>query len=206
MCWMFPCSNVCLLSRLKELDLLKASLAEGEMLARNLTQEAHIAAAITWWRGQNKEVKTSQNGREPHETLREVERMTAHVEETTRGVRVILKDQGNSTFSDSIVDAGEAECLASEGLMEALRRVENMVTKAVKAAHVLIDDAKLFKERMEAISQRVEKALSRSAVTENQLNALKASLPANTQVSECCYSNLHTTVCKQLQVTIYTVN
>lgn len=207
------CGDVYLLTRLKELDLLKAPLAEqGKMLARNQTQEAHIAAAITWWRGQSKEGKTSQTGRVPHETVSEVDRKTAHVEETACGIRVVLKDQGTSTLedfqvqagetwkktfrdvavlTDSIVGDGEDERLATEGLLEALRRVENIVTQGITTAQVLIDDEKKIKERIEAINQRVDKALSRATVTENQLNALEATVSANTQVIEGLYNNLN---------------
>lgn len=213
LCCMTPCIDVRLPPRLKDLDLLKAPLAEGKMLARNQTQEAHIAAAITWWRGQNKEAKTSQTGREPHETVNQTDRKTAHLEETACGVKVVLKDcqvQAEETWknefrdaavlTDSIVDAGEAEHVATEGLLEALRRVENIVTQALKAAQVLMDDEKMIKERIEAINQRVEKALSRAAVTENQLNALEATVSASTQVTECFYSNLNSTVCKHHQM------
>ncbi|XP_073715492.1 uncharacterized protein [Misgurnus anguillicaudatus] len=192
-----------LMTLLNELDLLKAPRTEqGKMLtkSRHQTPEAQIAAAITWCRGQGKQCKKSQTGRDPHETVRvvhqqtpslEVDQKTAHLEEKNCGVSVVRETrtfrdaqvQAEETWkkefrdvavlTDSLVDVGEME-----GLLKALRRVEDMVTQA---SQVLMDGEKKIKERIESIIQRMEKAPNIATTTEHQLNALEVSI--NTQLS-----------------------
>lgn len=171
--------------------------------SRHQTQEAHIAAAITWCRGQGKQCKKSQTGRDPHETVRavhqqtpslEVDRKTAHLEEKMCGVSVVLKDQETRIFRDAQVQAEETwkkefrdvavltdSLVETGGLLKAMRRVEDMVTQA---SQVLMDGEKEMKERIESIIQRMEKALNRATATEHQLNALEATVSINTQVTE----------------------
>ncbi|XP_073669519.1 uncharacterized protein [Paramisgurnus dabryanus] len=194
-----------LMTLLNELELLKAPRTEqGKMLtkSRHQTQEAHIAAAITWCRGQGKQCTKIQTGRDPHETVRAVHQQTpslavdqkkAHLEEKNCGVSVVQESrtfrdaqvQAEETqknefrdvavLTDSLVDVGE-----TEGLLKALRRVEDMVTQA---SQVLMDGEKKIKERIESIAQRMEKALNRATATEHQLNALKATVSINTELS-----------------------
>ncbi|KTG00219.1 hypothetical protein cypCar_00009186 [Cyprinus carpio] len=104
-------------------------------------------------------------------------------------MRVLLKDQGTSTcdntqiqFRDvNVVTDSSAEGSATEDLLKSLRKVEDMVTQALQAAQVLMGSEKRMKVRREAIGMRVERALSRAEATESQLNALEATISANTQ-------------------------
>lgn len=187
-------------SSLKELELLESPLAaHGQHKAKHQTHEAHIAAAITWWRGQTKEGKTNQAAQVPQETVMDIQKriqslevnhITAQLEETKHGMKVLLKDQGTSTCDDAqiqfrdvaVVTDSSAEHLASDDLLKSLRKVEDMVAQALRAAQVLMGSKKRMKERIEAIGMRVEKALSRAEATESQLSALEATISANTQV------------------------
>ncbi|XP_016377081.1 uncharacterized protein LOC107715451 [Sinocyclocheilus rhinocerous] len=188
-----------LVTLLKELELLETPLtAQGQNKAKHQTQEAHIAAAITWWRGQTKEGKKNQAAQVPQETVMDIQKriqslevnhIPAQLEETKRCMRVLLKDQGTSTCDDTqiqfrdvaVVTDSSAERSATEDLLKSLRKVEDMVTQALRAAQVLMGSEKRMKERIEAIGMRVERALSRAEATESQLNALEATISANTQ-------------------------
>ncbi|XP_050970428.1 inositol 1,4,5-triphosphate receptor associated 1 isoform X2 [Labeo rohita] len=188
-----------LVTLLKELELLESPLAAQEQQkSKHQTQEAHIAAAITWWRGQTKDSKKNQAAQVPQETVMDIQKriqslevnhMTAQLDETKRGMRVLLKDEGTSTWEDAqiqfrdvaVVTDSSAECLAAEDLLKSLRKVEDMVVQALKAAQVLMGSERRMKERIEAISMRVERALSRAETTESQLNALETTISANTQ-------------------------
>lgn len=189
-----------LLSSLKELELLESPLAShGQHKAKHQTQEAHIAAAITCWRDQTKEDKKNQAAQVPQETVMDIQKrsqslevnhITAQLEETKRGMKVLLKDQGTSTGDDAqiqfrdvaVVTDSSAEHLAAEDLLKSLRKVEDMLAQALLPAQVLMSSEKRIKERIEAIGMRVEKALSRAEATESQLRALEATISANTQV------------------------
>ncbi|CAM4531459.1 unnamed protein product [Leuciscus chuanchicus] len=173
-----------LVTLLKELELLEAPLAaRGQHKAKRQTQEAHIAAAIiTWWRGQT--------ARDPQEAVAhmqkqiqslEVDRTKAQVEETKRGVRELLKDQGTSTWEDAQIQFRDVAVITDssveEDLLKSLRKVEDMVKH--------MGSEKRMKERIEAISMRVERALSRAETTESQLNALEdTQVSANTQTRD----------------------
>ncbi|XP_042617000.1 inositol 1,4,5-triphosphate receptor associated 1-like isoform X3 [Cyprinus carpio] len=188
-----------LLSSLKELELLESPLtAQGQNKAKHQTQEAHIPAAISWWRGQSKEGKKNLAALVPQETVMDIQKriqslevnhIPAQLEETKRCMRVLLKDQGTSTcdntqiqFRDvNVVTDSSAEGSATEDLLKSLRKVEDMVTQALQAAQVLMGSEKRMKVRREAIGMRVERALSRAEATESQLNALEATISANTQ-------------------------
>ncbi|XP_056121757.1 uncharacterized protein LOC130100354 [Rhinichthys klamathensis goyatoka] len=164
-----------LVTLLKELELLEAPLAaRGQHKTKRQTQEAHIAAAITWWRGQT--------ARDPQEAVAHaqkqiqglaVDRTKAQVEETKRGVRELLKDQGTSTQEDSQIQFRDVAVITDssveEDLLKSLRKVEE-----------LMGSEKRMKERIEAISMRVERA----ETTERQLNALEDTTSANTQVCQ----------------------
>ncbi|XP_016405585.1 protein MRVI1-like [Sinocyclocheilus rhinocerous] len=187
-----------LVTLLKELELLETPLAaQAQHKAKHQAQETHIAAAITWWRGQTKEGKKNQAAQVPQETVMDIQKqiqslevnhIPAQLEETKRGMKVLLKDQGTSTCDESddaqiqfrdvaVVTDSSAERLAPEELLESLRKVEDVVSQALRAAQVLMGS----EERIEAIGMRVEKALSRAEATESQLSALEATISANTQ-------------------------
>ncbi|XP_058638321.1 inositol 1,4,5-triphosphate receptor associated 1 isoform X2 [Onychostoma macrolepis] len=188
-----------LVTLLKELELFESPLAaQGQHKAKHQTQEAHIAAAITWWTGQTKEGKKNQAAQVPQETVMDIQKqmqslevnhITTQLEETKRGMKVLLKDQGTSTGDDAqiqfrdvaVVTDSSAEHLAAEDLLKSLRKVEDMAAQALRAAQVLMGSEKRMKERIEAIGMRVEKALSRAKATESQLSALEATISANTQ-------------------------
>ncbi|XP_067269500.1 uncharacterized protein mrvi1 isoform X2 [Pseudorasbora parva] len=193
-----------LVTLLKELEFLEA--AQGQHKAKRQTQEAHIAAAITWWRSQPKESKKSQTAQDPQEAVvdmqkhtqsLEVNRTKAQMEKTKRGVKVLLTDQGTSTQEDAqiqfrdvaVITDLSAERWAEEDLLKTLKKVEDMVVQALRAAHVLMGSEKRVKERIGAISMRVERALSRAETTESQLNALEATISANTQ-SLCMFQSM----------------
>ncbi|XP_051755054.1 uncharacterized protein mrvi1 isoform X7 [Ctenopharyngodon idella] len=182
-----------LVTLLKELELLEAPLvAQGQHKTKSQTQEAHIAAAITWWRGQTKEAKKSQTAKDPQEAVVDMQKQNQSLEvdrESKRGMRVLLQDQGTSTQEDAqiqfrdvaVITDSSAEHLAEEDLLKSLRKVEDMVAQALRAAHVLMASEKRMKERIEAISMRVERVLSRAETTEGKLNALEATISAKTQ-------------------------
>ncbi|XP_077057899.1 inositol 1,4,5-triphosphate receptor associated 1 isoform X2 [Siphateles boraxobius] len=193
-----------LMTLLKELELLEAPLAaQGQHKAKRLTQEDHIAAAITWWRGQTP--------RDPQEAVAdthkqiqsmEVDRTKAQVEETKHGVRELLKDQGTSTEEDSQIQFRDVAVITDlsveEDLLKSLRKVEDMV------AHVVMGSENWMKERIEAISMRVERALSRAETTESQLNALEDTISANTQ-SLCMSQSMATGIldCSSADITFF---
>lgn len=168
-------------------------MAQGQHKTKSQTQEAHIAAAITWWRGQTKEAKKSQTAKDPQEAVVDMQKQNQSLEvdrESKRGMRVLLQDQGTSTQEDAqiqfrdvaVITDSSAEHLAEEDLLKSLRKVEDMVAQALRAAHVLMASEKRMKERIEAISIRVERVLSRAETTEGKLNALEATISAKTQV------------------------
>lgn len=185
-----------LLSSLKELELLETPLAaQAQHKAKHQTQEAH-RAAISWWRGQTKEGKKNQAPQVPQETVTDIQSLDvnhirpAQLEEAKCGMKVLLKDQGTSSCDDAqiqfrdvaVVTDSSAERLAAEELLKSLRKVEDVVSQALRAAQVLMGSEKRIKERIEAISMRVERALSRAEATESQLRALEATISSNTQV------------------------
>lgn len=164
-----------MLSSLKELELLEdPPAAQGHHKAKHQTQEAHIAAAITWWRGQ---IKKSQTAQDPQEAVADMQKriQSLEVERTKarRGVKVLLRDQGTSTQEDAqiqfrdvaVITDSSVERLAEEDL---LRKVEDMVGQALRAAHALMGNEKRLKERIEAIGMR---ALRTAETNERELNA-----------------------------------
>ncbi|XP_042582783.1 golgin subfamily A member 3-like [Cyprinus carpio] len=187
-----------LVTLLKELELLETPLAaQGQHKAKHQRQEAHIAAAMTWWTGQIKEGKKNQAAQVPQETVMDIQKPIQslevnhiRLEGTKHGMKVLLKDQGTSTCNDAqihfrdvaVVTDSSAEHLGAEELLKSLRKVEDMVSQALRAAQVLMSSEERIKERIEAISMMVEKALSRADATESQLSALEATISANTQV------------------------
>ncbi|KAK7175808.1 hypothetical protein R3I93_000157 [Phoxinus phoxinus] len=191
-----------LVTLLKELELLEAPLAaRGQHKVKRQTQEAHIAAAITWWR--------TQTARDPQEAVAhvqkhirslEMDRTKAQVEESKRGVRQLLRDQGTSTQEDAQVRfrdvAAITDSSVEEDLLKSLRKVEDMV------ARVLMGSEKRMQERIEAISMSVERALRRAETTESQLDALEDTISANTQ-SLCMSQSVATGVldCSSADIT-----
>ncbi|KAG1941293.1 inositol 1,4,5-triphosphate receptor associated 2 isoform a [Pimephales promelas] len=175
-----------LVTLLKELELLEAPLAaRGQHKAKRQTQEAHIAAAITWWRGQT--------ARDPHAQKQiqslEVDRTKAQVEET----RELLKDQGTSTQEDSQVQFKDVAVITDSS-------VEEDLLKSLIKVEELMGSEKRRKERIEAISMRVERALCRAETTERQLKALEDT--ANTK-SLCMSQSVSTGVldCSSADIT-----
>lgn len=79
------------------------------------------------------------------------------------------------------VEAGQKR-VAAEKVLESLRKVEVVVTRALQAAEMLTETERRMKERMEAISLKMEEALSRTADTENQLRGLEARVSSCTEV------------------------
>lgn len=77
----------------------------------------------------------------------------------------------------------ERKRVAAEKVLESLRKVEVVVTtRALQAAEMMTDSERRMKERMEAVSRKVEEALSRTADTENQLRGLEARVSSCTKV------------------------
>ncbi|XP_051552586.1 uncharacterized protein LOC127440170 [Myxocyprinus asiaticus] len=191
-----------LVTLFKELDLLEAPLAEQAQrlsMTKHQKQEAQIAASITWWKCLTKENRIIQTGGEPQEAVRDMQHelqnleadlKTAQLEESKPGLRVVRTfrdaqiqvDREKNEFRDvAVVTESAYVGEATDDLLKALRRVEGMVAQAMQAAHVLMDSEKKMKERIEAISLRVGQVLSRAAAIENQINALEATISANTQ-------------------------
>lgn len=156
--------------------------------AKHQTQEAHIAAGITWWRGQAKDGKKNETAQDPQEAVRDMQKRLQILE--VERTRVLLKDQGTSTSEDTLIqfrdvavvtDSSE-EHLAAEDLLKSSRKVEDMVAQVLQAAQVLMGCEKKIKERIEAISMRMERALSRADATGSQINILEDTISANIQV------------------------
>ncbi len=168
-----------LLSSLKEL--------EHKAKAKHQTQEAHIAAAITCWRGQTKEDKKNQAAQVPQTPVMDIQKrsqslevnhITAQLEETKRGMKVLLKDQGTSTGDDAqiqfrdvaVVTDSSAEHLAAEDLLKSLRKVEDMLGAG---AHEQRE-----KDKGEDRGHRHEggESTEQSWATESQIRALKTTI------------------------------
>lgn len=86
----------------------------------------------------------------------------------------------------------EQKNVSADKALESLRKLEVVVMRVLRAAEMLTEREGRMKERMEAISLRMEEALGRTADTENQLRRLEA------QVSSC------TKVCISSDVTLIT--
>lgn len=67
----------------------------------------------------------------------------------------------------------ERKRVAAEKVLESIRKVEVVVTRALQAAETLTESERRMKERIEAISHKVEEAVSRTADTEEQLKGLE---------------------------------
>lgn len=76
----------------------------------------------------------------------------------------------------------ETKRVAAEKVLESLRKVEVVVTRALQAAETMTESERRVKERMEAISHKVEEALCRTADIEKQLRGLEARISSCTKV------------------------
>lgn len=88
----------------------------------------------------------------------------------------------------------ERKRVAAENVLESLRKVEEVVTGALQTAEMLTESERRMKERMEAISCKVEEALSRTADTENQLRGSEAWVSSCTKVCplvRCSFSRIY---------------
>lgn len=88
----------------------------------------------------------------------------------------------------------EQKRVAAEKVLESLRKVEDVVTGALQTAEMLTESERKMKERMEAISHKVEEALSRTTDTENQLRGLEAWVSSCTTVRplvRCSFSRIY---------------
>ncbi|KAI5608522.1 protein MRVI1 isoform X1 [Silurus asotus] len=151
-------------------------------------QELRKAPPITWWRALRVEDERNWNTSDIHGTTKErlgslesqlkdaqIEVQNSRTELREARVQVERADVGVQT--EQVGD--ERKCVAAEKVLESLRMVEVVVMKALQTAEVLTESERRTKERMEAISLKVEEALSRTTDAENQLRGLEA------QVSSC---------------------
>ncbi|XP_070777397.1 inositol 1,4,5-triphosphate receptor associated 1 [Enoplosus armatus] len=103
--------------------------------------------------------------------------------EPDRAVEKVVKDQRDAAVAKEITGGAASEQeqtqlrVTADGLLTTLRRMEAMVTSALETAELVRESEQRVSQvrvRMESITQRVEEALGRAAVTDEQLNVLEA--------------------------------
>ncbi|XP_072517249.1 uncharacterized protein [Salminus brasiliensis] len=195
------------LTIVKELEVLRAPWEEQEHRlaeAKRQAQEARRAAAITWWRALRLEGERSRAAREAQEAtgqmqeriltleaqLREVqlekEQRKCELRDTQSQAVAEKQDKAVETEMTGDISRDEAESrhVEAEKLLESLRRVEAVVGRALQVAQHLTEEQSRVKERLEAISRRVEDAVSRATHTQRQLGALEARMSTSTPSSD----------------------
>ncbi|MCJ8737454.1 hypothetical protein PDJAM_G00024170 [Pangasius djambal] len=158
------------------------------------TQEVRKAPPITWWRARRVEDERNWNTRDLQDTTRDTqERISAleiQLKDAQMEVQKSRKELGEARVRVERADVAvqteqvedEQKRVTAEKVLESLKKVEEVVTGALQAAEMLTGSEKRMKERMEAISRKVEEALSRTADTENQLRGLDARVSSCTKV------------------------
>ncbi|TTD32921.1 Lymphoid-restricted membrane protein [Bagarius yarrelli] len=150
------------------------------------TQEAPKAPPITWWKALRLEdMRHTWNTQDIQDTTREMQQritaLEAQLREAQMEVQKSRTELGEASVLTAKADvavqteqvADEWKCVAAEKVLESLRKVEAVVTRALKAAEVLTESERRMRERMEAISHKVEEVLSRTTDTEKLLSGLE---------------------------------
>ncbi|KAF4082839.1 hypothetical protein AMELA_G00132940 [Ameiurus melas] len=164
-------------------------------------QEVHKAGGvpITWWRALRVENERNWNTRDVQDTTRDMQERISALEIQLKDAQIEVQksrvgrspELGEARVwverSDVAIQTEQVEDVrkrvAAEKVLESLRKVEVVVTtRALQAAEMMTDSERRIKERMEAISRKVEEALSRTADTENQLRGLEARISSCTKV------------------------
>ncbi|XP_066504120.1 uncharacterized protein mrvi1 [Hoplias malabaricus] len=206
--------------RVKELELLRAPWEEQEhslAKAKRQAEEARRAAAVTWWRALRLENERNRAGHGVQEATREMQAQISTLEAQLRAAQLEslaqkkqntrkLRDAQSQTGAErknigveteqSIDKSGqEAEICQedAEKLLEALKRVEVKVGGALQTTDQLTEGHRRVKEKLEAISHRVEHALNRTTCTQRQLSALEALVSSSTQLSSDISANFDVT-------------
>ncbi|KAK3561835.1 hypothetical protein QTP86_017057 [Hemibagrus guttatus] len=150
------------------------------------TQEVRRAPPITWWKALRVEnEKHTWNTRDLQDTTKDMQEKISALEiqlkeaqmevqksrKELREAHVWTKRADVAMQTEQVED--ERKRVAAEKILESLRKVEVVVTRALQAAEMLTESERRMKERMEAISNKVEEALSRTADTEDQLRGLE---------------------------------
>ncbi|XP_017333355.1 uncharacterized protein mrvi1 isoform X2 [Ictalurus punctatus] len=164
-------------------------------------QEVRKAPPITWWRALRVEDERNWNTRDVQDTTRDMQERISALEIQLKDAQMEVQksrvgrspELGEARVraerSDVCIQTEQVEDerkrVAAEKVLESLRKVEVVVTtRALQAAEMLTDSERRMKERMEAISRKVEEALSRTADTENQLRGLEARVSSCTKSSD----------------------
>ncbi|XP_058256541.1 uncharacterized protein mrvi1 isoform X1 [Hemibagrus wyckioides] len=150
------------------------------------TQEVRKAPPITWWKALRVEDENhSWNTRDVQDTTRDMQEKISALEiqlkeaqiEVQKRRKELREAQIRTQRADVAVQTEQVEDerkrVAAEEVLESIRKVEVVVMRALQAAETLTESERRMKERMEAISHKVEETLSRTADTEEQLKGLE---------------------------------
>ncbi|XP_035388749.1 uncharacterized protein LOC118242340 [Electrophorus electricus] len=196
--------------RLRELDLpqdLWEELEHRPAEAHQQNREAHRAAAVAWRRALRLGSERSRMAREMRALEAEMSAAKQEADESRPRASVLEQELSELRETQSLAEAGRVtqrkdmavameliggmsggdahrQDMVAETVMESLRRVEDTVERALKATRLLTRTENRLGERVEAISRRVEEALSRTADAESQLSVLEAQVSSNTSSSD----------------------
>ncbi|XP_047666194.1 uncharacterized protein mrvi1 isoform X3 [Tachysurus fulvidraco] len=160
------------------------------------SQELRNAPPITWWKALKVEdEKHTWNTRDIRDTTRELQERISILEtqlkeaqmevqksrKELRETRVRIQRADVALQTERVED--ETKRVTAEKVLESLRKVEVVVTRALRAAETMTERERRVKERMEAISHKVEAALCRTADMEKQLRGLEARVSSCTKTS-----------------------
>ncbi|XP_035485421.2 uncharacterized protein mrvi1 isoform X2 [Scophthalmus maximus] len=104
-------------------------------------------------------------------------------EEADRAVEKVVRDQRDVAVTTEITGGAASQQeqiqlqVTADGLLATLRRMEAMVTNALKTAELVRESEQRVSQvrvRMESITRRVEEALGRASNTDEQLHVLEA--------------------------------
>ncbi|KAF5891984.1 protein MRVI1-like, partial [Clarias magur] len=186
-----------LMTILKELERPRAVWDQqpehGQIETHQQTQEVRKVQPITWWRALRVEDERNWNTRDTTRDMQERIRVLEiqlndaqmEVEKSRKGLgeaRVRVQKADAAVQTEQAED--ERKRVAEENVLESLRKVEMVVTRALQAAEMLTESERRMKGRMEAVGHKVEEVLSRAADTENQLRGLEAQVyPRSSDIS-----------------------
>ncbi|GAA6093966.1 uncharacterized protein mrvi1 isoform X1 [Tachysurus ichikawai] len=160
------------------------------------SQEVRNAPPITWWKALKVEdEKHTWNTRDIQDTTRDMQERISILEtelkeaqmEVQKSRKELRETRARTQRADVALQTEQVEDetkrVAAEKVLESLRKVEVVVTRALQAAETMTESERRVKERMEAISHKVEEALCRTADIEKQLRGLEARISSCTKTS-----------------------
>lgn len=116
-------------------------------------------------------------------------------EEADRAVEKVVRDQRDVAVTTEITGGAASQQeqiqlqVTADGLLATLRRMEAMVTNALKTAELVRESEQRVSQvrvRMESITRRVEEALGRASNTDEQLHVLEARITERAP-NQVCY-------------------